>query len=153
MTFEEAGQHLSMALEAAVSRYGAMVRQVGRKYRLDDSDLDEVMQEVRIRLWRARGTSEMVGEANTSYIYRTASTAALDVLRRRRARKEVAQRVLRLDRRRLAGRGRRQRHAAHRQGSLAKVWHVEVVHDAAGRPRPVSRRDPHLVAPRRELHL
>ena len=38
MTFEEAGQHLSMALEAAVSRYGAMVRQVGRKYRLDDSD-------------------------------------------------------------------------------------------------------------------
>jgi RNA polymerase sigma-70 factor (ECF subfamily) len=86
MTFEEAGQHLSVALEAAVSRYGAMVRQVGRKYRLDESDLDEVMQEVRIRLWRARGTSEMVGEANTSYIYRTASTAALDVLRRRRAR-------------------------------------------------------------------
>ena len=100
MTFEEAGQHLSLALEAAVSRYGAMVRQVGRKYRLDESDLDEVMQEVRldesdldevmqevrIRLWRARGTSEMVGEANTSYIYRTASTAALDVLRRRRAR-------------------------------------------------------------------
>jgi RNA polymerase sigma factor (sigma-70 family) len=86
MTFEEAGQHLSLALEAAVSRYGAMVRQVGRKYRLDESDLDEVMQEVRIRLWRARGTSEQVGEANTSYIYRTASTAALDVLRRRRAR-------------------------------------------------------------------
>jgi len=86
MTFEEAGQHLSLALEAAVGRYGAMVRQVGRKYRLDESDLDEVMQEVRIRLWRARGTSEMVGEANTSYIYRTASTAALDVLRRRRAR-------------------------------------------------------------------
>jgi RNA polymerase sigma factor (sigma-70 family) len=86
MTFEEAGQHLSVALEAALSRYGSMVRQVGRKYRLDESDLDEVMQEVRIRLWRARGTSEMVGEANTSYIYRTASTAALDVLRRRRAR-------------------------------------------------------------------
>ena len=50
------------------------------RYRLDESDLDEVMQEVRIRLWRARGTSEQVGEANTSYIYRTASTAALDVL-------------------------------------------------------------------------
>jgi RNA polymerase sigma-70 factor (ECF subfamily) len=63
-----------------------MVRQVGRRYRLDESGLDEVMQEVRIRLWRARGTSEQVGETNTSYVYRTASSAALDVLRRRRAR-------------------------------------------------------------------
>ena len=63
-----------------------MVRQVGRRYRLDESDLDEVMQEVRIRLWRARGTSEQVSETNTSYVYRTASSAALDVLRRRRSR-------------------------------------------------------------------
>jgi RNA polymerase sigma-70 factor (ECF subfamily) len=63
-----------------------MVRQVGRRYRLDESALDEVMQEVRIRLWRARGTSEQIGETNTSYVYRTASSAALDVLRRRRAR-------------------------------------------------------------------
>src|SRR5512144_1315891 len=86
MTFEEAGQHLSLTLEAAVIRYGTMVRQVGRRYRLDESGLDEVVQEVRIRLWRARGTSEQVGETNTSYVYRTASSAALDVLRRRRAR-------------------------------------------------------------------
>jgi RNA polymerase sigma-70 factor (ECF subfamily) len=63
-----------------------MVRQVGRRYRLDEEGLDEVMQEVRIRLWRARGTSEQVGETNTSYVYRTASSAALDVLRRRRSR-------------------------------------------------------------------
>lgn len=70
-----------------MTRFGSMVRQVGRRYRLDESDLDEVMQEVRIRLWRARGTSEQVGGTNTSYVYRTASTAALDVLRRRRARR------------------------------------------------------------------
>ena len=37
------------------------------------SGLDEVMQEVRIQLWRARETSEQVGETNTSYVYRTAS--------------------------------------------------------------------------------
>ena len=86
MTLPEAEQHLSLALEAAVARFGTMVRQVGRRYRLDESGLDEVMQEVRIRLWRARGTSEQVGETNTSYVYRTATTAALDVLRRRRAR-------------------------------------------------------------------
>ena len=86
MTLPEAEQHLSLALEAAVTRFGAMVRQVGRRYRLDESGLDEVMQEVRIRLWRARETSEQVGETNTSYVYRTASSAALDILRRRRAR-------------------------------------------------------------------
>jgi RNA polymerase sigma factor (sigma-70 family) len=86
MSMPESEQHLSLALEAAVARFGNMVRQVGRRYRLDESGLDEVMQEVRIRLWRARGTSEQVGETNTSYVYRTASSAALDVLRRRRAR-------------------------------------------------------------------
>ena len=86
MTLPEAEQHLSLALEAAVARFGGMVRQVGRRYRLDESGLDEVMQEDRIRLWRARGTSEQVGETNTSYVYRTASSAALDILRRRRAR-------------------------------------------------------------------
>ncbi|MBA3259622.1 MAG: hypothetical protein H0T68_09175 [Gemmatimonadales bacterium] len=86
MTLPEAEQHLSLALEAAVTRFGTMVRPVGRRYRLDESGLDEVMQEVRIRLWRAQGTSEQVGETNTSYVYRTASSAALDVLRRRRSR-------------------------------------------------------------------
>jgi RNA polymerase sigma-70 factor (ECF subfamily) len=86
MTLPEAEQHLSLALEAAVARFGSMVRQIGHRYRLDESGLDEVMQEVRIRLWRARGTSEQVGETNTSYVYRTASSAALDLLRRRRAR-------------------------------------------------------------------
>jgi RNA polymerase sigma factor (sigma-70 family) len=37
-------------------------------------------------LWRARGTSEQVDQTNTAYVYRTASSAALDVIRRRRAR-------------------------------------------------------------------
>jgi RNA polymerase sigma-70 factor (ECF subfamily) len=86
MTLHEAEQPLSLALEAATTRFASMVRQVGRRYRLDESALDEVMQDVRIRLWRARGTSEQIGETNTSYVYRTASTAALDVIRRRRSR-------------------------------------------------------------------
>lgn len=86
MTLPEAEQPLSLALEAAATRFASMVRQVGRRYRLDEAAVDEVMQEVRIRLWRARGTSEQVGQTNTSYVYRTASSAALDVLRRRRAR-------------------------------------------------------------------
>jgi RNA polymerase sigma factor (sigma-70 family) len=87
MTLPEAERHLSLAVEAVLTRFGAMVRQVGRRYRLDESDVDEVMQEVRIRLWRAQQTSEQIGEVSTSYVYRTASTAALDVIRRRRSRR------------------------------------------------------------------
>ncbi len=87
MTLPEAEHNLSLAVEAVVTRFGAMVRQVGRRYRLDEADLDEVMQEVRIRLWRAQRTSEQIGEVSTSYVYRTASSAALDVIRRRRSRR------------------------------------------------------------------
>ena len=87
MTLPEAERHLSLAVEAVLTRFGAMVRQVRRGYRLDESDVDEVMQEVRIRLWRAQQTSEQIGEVSTSYVYRTASTAALDVIRRRRSRR------------------------------------------------------------------
>jgi RNA polymerase sigma-70 factor (ECF subfamily) len=87
MTPPEAEQHLSLAVEAVLKRFGAMVRQVGRRYRLDESDVDEVVQEVRIRLWRARQTSEQIGEVSTSYVYRTANSAALDVIRRRRSRR------------------------------------------------------------------
>jgi RNA polymerase sigma-70 factor (ECF subfamily) len=86
MTLPEAERHLSPALEAAVVRFGTLVRQVGRRYRLEESGLDQVMQEVRIRLQRARGTGEQVGETSASCVYRTASSAALDILRRRRAR-------------------------------------------------------------------
>ena len=87
MTLPEAERQLSLAVEAVVSRFGSMVRQVGRRYRLDEADVDEVMQEVRIRLWRSQGSSEQIGEVNTSYVYRTASSAALDVIRRRRSRR------------------------------------------------------------------
>ena len=86
MTLPEAGQHLSLALEAVVGKFGTMVRQVARRYRLDEADVEEVMQEVRIRLWRARETRESIDEVSTSYVYRTASSAALDVIRRRRSR-------------------------------------------------------------------
>lgn len=76
---------VSLALEAVVSRFASMVRSVGRRHRLAEADLDEVMQEVRIRLWRAHGQSEQISAVSTSYVYKTAITAALDLLRRRSA--------------------------------------------------------------------
>jgi RNA polymerase sigma factor (sigma-70 family) len=47
----------------------------------------EIEQEVRIRLWRARADERNV-EVDASYLYRTAATAAIDAIRRVRARRE-----------------------------------------------------------------
>lgn len=80
-----AADELSSALEAVVTNFGAMVRRVGWRYHLSDADIDEVMQEVRIRLWRARSTSEQITQSGASYVYKIAVSAALDLMRRRRA--------------------------------------------------------------------
>src|SRR5215813_3106510 len=80
----------SSQLERVLAEFSGMVRRVGRKYRLSEADVDDVVQEVRIRLWRAfsegaRG-GENIAEVSASYVYRTAMSAAIDILRRRRAR-------------------------------------------------------------------
>lgn len=68
-----------------------MVRRVGLRHGLSDHDVDEVFQEVRIRLWRARGEeSEQISSVRSSYLYRTAVSASLDVIRRHRRAREDA---------------------------------------------------------------
>jgi RNA polymerase sigma-70 factor (ECF subfamily) len=91
---------LSSTLEAVVANFAAMVRRVGSRHRLSEADVDEVMQEVRIRLWHAsqrgeRSASEQIGQVSASYVYKTAVSAALDILRRRRA--HGAERAVPLD--------------------------------------------------------
>ncbi len=76
---------ISAALETMVSRFTTMVRSIGARHRLSEADLDEVVQEVRIRLWKSCTSSEQIRALGTSYVYRTATSAALDMLRRRRA--------------------------------------------------------------------
>lgn len=80
-----ASDTVSSALEALISRFQRMVRSVGAARGLSEADLDEVLQEVRIRLWRADPEGEQIGQLGASYVYRAAVSAALDVLRRRRA--------------------------------------------------------------------
>lgn len=82
-----ASDPLSPALEAVITKFAGMVRSVGWRHRLSDHDVDEVMQQVRIRLWQAQGDSEQISRAPASYVYRTAVSAAVDLLRRRRARR------------------------------------------------------------------
>jgi RNA polymerase sigma factor (sigma-70 family) len=67
-----------------LSRLGRMVRAAGVRYGLGDDEAEALMQEVRIRLWRAHANSEEIGKLPTSYVYRTAITAALDLVRKRR---------------------------------------------------------------------
>lgn len=79
---------LSAPIEAALRQYAGLVQGVGRRHGLDASDLDEVMQEVRIRLWRALGAGERIEQMRPLYVRRAAVSAAIDVIRRHRGRKE-----------------------------------------------------------------
>lgn len=74
----------SLALEAVIARFAGVLRTVGARYRLPGADLDELTQEVRLRLWGALRTDEKIGTVSPSYIYRAATTAAIDIVRRRR---------------------------------------------------------------------
>ena len=76
---------LSPQLEQVVAGYSAMVHAIGRRWGLDSSDLEEVMQDVRIRLWKALGSGERIGRVNTSYVYQAAMSAVCDLVRSRRS--------------------------------------------------------------------
>ena len=76
---------LSSALEAAVTKFAGLVRGVGWRHRLSEAEVHELLQQVRIRLWQAQGTSEQISRVSASYVYRTAVSAVLDMMRRRRA--------------------------------------------------------------------
>ncbi len=84
-----AGDPISPALESVLIRFTRLVTWVGRKYGLDPADIDEMTQDLRIRLWRARETGESIARSPSSYVYRTARSAALDLVRRRRSARVV----------------------------------------------------------------
>jgi RNA polymerase sigma factor (sigma-70 family) len=82
---------LSPALERTLGNFSGILRRVCWRYHISGADVDELVQEVRIRLWRAHGTQEGADEQirgiPASYLHRTALSAAIDLLRRRRARR------------------------------------------------------------------
>ncbi len=78
----------SAALAALLARHADLVRRVGWRHGLSDADVDDVFQDVRIRLWHARSESEKISDLGASYVYRTAAAAAIDLIRRRRAKRE-----------------------------------------------------------------
>ena len=75
---------VSSALEEHVRKFANLLRFALRRHGLAPGDLDELTQEVRLRLWRALGSGEEIAAVSSSYMYRTAMTAAIDLIRRRR---------------------------------------------------------------------
>lgn len=81
---------VSVALDRITTRFAALMRRIGRSYRLPDDAIDEAIQDVRIRLWRALATAPDIQRVPATYVYRTTVSAMLDLIRRRSARREAA---------------------------------------------------------------
>jgi RNA polymerase sigma-70 factor (ECF subfamily) len=80
----------SRALEHVVGRFDAFIRRSAHRHGLRGDEIDEVVQEIRVRMWKSLGTAELIRRAKASYIYRAAVSASIDLIRRRRARRHEA---------------------------------------------------------------
>ena len=81
---------VSRALRDLIARFDAFIRRTASRHGLIGSDLDEVVQDLQVRVWKSFGTSELIRRATPTYMYRTAVSASLDIIRRRRALKARA---------------------------------------------------------------
>ena len=93
---EQIPEAISQSLEIVLGRFAERVRGIAFRHGLTGTDVEDLVQEVRVRLWKALHDGEKIQAAPASYIYRTAQSAALDLLRRRRARRETPVRISRL---------------------------------------------------------
>lgn len=71
-------------IESVIQRFGRMVMSIGRRAGLADADLDELIQSVRLRLWRTQGDGGVAGTVSASYVHHAARSAAIDIVRARR---------------------------------------------------------------------
>lgn len=80
----------SEAIEALVRRWGEVIRRAASRFGLTDAEHDEVVQDVRIRIWRALERQGGRTEALLpGYAYQAATSAAIDLVRRRRGGRKV----------------------------------------------------------------
>ncbi len=78
----------SAAIDRLLERFGDVARRAGSAHGLQGDEIDEVLQDVRIRIWHAGADHAKLETMTASYVYRAAVSAAVDMLRRRRARHE-----------------------------------------------------------------
>lgn len=75
---------VSRALADLIGRFDAFIRRTASRHGLGGSDLDAVVQDLRVRVWKSFGTSELIRRAKPTWMYRAAVSASLDLIRRRR---------------------------------------------------------------------
>ncbi|MBL0169917.1 MAG: sigma-70 family RNA polymerase sigma factor [Gemmatimonadaceae bacterium] len=81
---------VSRALSDLLARFDAFIRRTASRHGLAGQDVDDVVQDLRVRVWKSFGTAELIRRAKPTYMYRVAVSASLDIIRRRRAVKSSA---------------------------------------------------------------
>ena len=79
---------LSDELESLVTRFARFAGRIAHDRGLHQEDLDELLQELRVRFWRAR--KDGLRDLSAGYVRRAAISAALDIIRRRRVDRNVS---------------------------------------------------------------
>lgn len=79
---------VSDELESLVLRFARFAGRIAHDRGLHQEDLDELLQELRVRFWRAR--KDGLRDLSAGYVRRTAISAALDIIRRRRVDRNVS---------------------------------------------------------------
>jgi len=85
-----AGQDPSAQIEATVARWSGVIRRAALRYGLLGDHFDELVQDVRLRIWRA--LESRGGDPATlapSYGYQAAVSAAIDLLRTLRSQRRM----------------------------------------------------------------
>ena len=78
---------ISDELESLVLRFARFAGRIAHDRGLHQEDLDELLQELRVRFWRAR--KDGLRDLSAGYVRRAAISAALDIIRRRRVDRNV----------------------------------------------------------------
>ena len=79
---------ISDELESLVLRFARFAGRIAHDRGLHHEDIDELLQELRVRFWRAR--KEGLLDLSANYVRRAAISAALDIIRRRRVDRNVS---------------------------------------------------------------
>lgn len=78
---------ISDELETLVLRFARFAGRIAHDRGLPQEDTDELLQELRLRFWRAR--KDGLRDFSAGYVRRTAISATLDIIRRRRVNRSV----------------------------------------------------------------
>ncbi len=78
-------------IERHVSQWSGLIARTATRFGISWADLDDLRQEVRIRVWRAtKDSGEKRSALTSSYMYRIVRSAMVDYLRRRRDRDHLS---------------------------------------------------------------